>query len=71
MIVKVQLSVFTTAMPSRQQALIYDSARTTYFSGAAPEWIKTKMGTALKAYFHAEIIAGAIRLNDQAPDQPW
>jgi hypothetical protein len=69
MIVKVQLSMFTTEHV--QQALVYNEDRSVLFEGPAAKDVLSLMGEKLKAYFHADLKNGVLQINEEAPEQEW
>lgn len=69
MIVKVQISSYTTA--NKQQMIIYNKEHTAHFEGDLTEEVKRKMGAKLKAYFYAVVKYGRIIIDDEAPPQFW
>lgn len=72
MIVKVQLSLSTTA--GARQMLVYNQDRSVQFEGDAPPDIVAKMGDRPKAFFEAalgKVGELVIYPDHQHPDQGW
>lgn len=69
MIVKVQLSEYTTA--NKQQMLIYNKDHTAHYEGDLTDEIRRKMGAKFKAFFYAVVKNGRIIIDDEAPPQFW
>ena len=70
MIVKVQLSLFTTA--AARQVMIYNRDRSIEFQMDATDGVIEKMDGRPKAFFFAALCKdGSIDLLDEAPFQNW
>lgn len=71
MIVKVQLSIFTSE--EEQQVLIYSKGGENWYQGPANPFIVKMMDGAAKAFFHAYVPyeSGQIELLEEAPEQDW
>jgi hypothetical protein len=69
MIVKVQLSIFTSG--ERQRVLIYNADRSVIFEDDASKHIIKKMNGSLKKFFHAEVNNTDIVLGSEASWQNW
>lgn len=69
MIVKVQLSEYTTA--HKQQMIIYDKVHIAHFEGDVTDEVKRAMGPKFKAFFYATLKHGRVHLHEEAPPQFW
>lgn len=69
MIVKIQLSQFTTGESRRM--LMYDRSRMVQHEAEATPEIIELLGDRPKAYFHAEVIGGELMIDEEAPKQDW
>ncbi len=69
MIVKVQMSLFTTA--SCPQVLIYNEDRTVMWQGDAPKGLKKLMKGEPKKFFYATTKNKNIILGEEAEWQDW
>jgi hypothetical protein len=69
MIVKVQLSLFTSA--GVPQVLIYNQARTVVFEGDADDEIVRRMGDDVRAFFKAKLHGTLIHLGAKLDEQGW
>lgn len=70
MIVKVQLSLFSTEGTARQ-VLMYNRTRSVWFQGVASPDILKAMAEEDKAFFNAKLIDTKIQLYQRVSDQGW
>lgn len=69
MIVKVQLSLFTTE--KARQVMIYNETRKYQYEGDAPAELVKLMHGEPKRYFYAKVKNGKFELGRRAPEQDW
>lgn len=72
MIVKVQLSAFTTA--AEQLVLIYNKARSFEVElplSACPGLLEVMGKDMPKAFFEVSLINGILHVHDRVPDEKW
>jgi hypothetical protein len=68
-IVKVQLSLYTTA--AQRMMLVYNQDRSYQQEVPAPDPVVRLMNGLNKAYFEASMFRGELTLDEQVDDQPW
>lgn len=68
MIVKVQISLYP---PDASQTLIYNEDRSITLDRLTTPELRKRMGTRVKAFFHAHRVPGDLELGEEAPWQSW
>lgn len=68
MIVKVQLSLYP---PDGSGTFIYNEDRSVTLDTLTTPELRQRMGTRVKAFFHAALQDGQIKLEGEAPWQKW